>query len=361
MKAVGGVLCLLLLAAAAPALDQAAERPRMPAADLYKTACASCHGAEGKGAPLWEGPVPLPDFSDCLATTSEPAEQWETIVREGGRSRGLSSTMPAFGEALRPEEIRELVVYLRAFCANAADYPPGDLNFRRPLETGKAFPEQEVVMQSSSTRIAGRTTNEIAASFENRIGPRFQYEATVPFFATAPQSGGDTGVGDVELEAKYVLHFDPARSQILSAGVGLTFPTGSFEKETGEGAFTAEPFLAFGKAWGATILQARAAPEISAKPDRRASVFGYEIALSQALGPPHIAWTPAVEIVGEVRFRDGVNHTAALFEVSKAISPLGHLVGSVGLRVPLTQSDEKYRIEAYLLWDFGDGPFWKGW
>ncbi|HEY6928466.1 MAG TPA: c-type cytochrome [Thermoanaerobaculia bacterium] len=361
MKAATGLWVLVPLVAAAPGLALETERPRMPAPELYKTACASCHGADGKGAPGWEGRVPLPDFSDCIATTSEPAEQWETIVRDGGRSRGLSSTMPAFGEALRTDEIRDLVVYLRAFCANAAAYPPGDLNFRRPLETGKAFPEQEAVVSSTSTRVSGRTTNEIDASFENRIGPRFQYEATVPFFATNPEPGNDTGIGDVELEAKYVLHFDVARSQILSAGVGLTFPTGSVEKGTGEGAFAAEPFLAFGKAWGETILQARAATEISAKPDRRASVFGYQLALSQALGPPHIAWTPAVEIVGEVRFKDGVNETAAIFEVSKAISPLGHIVGSIGVRVPLTQSDEKYRIEAFLLWDFGDGPFWKGW
>ena len=36
-------------------------------------------------------------------------------------------------------------------------------------------------------------------------------------------------------------------------------------------------------------------------------------------------------------------------------------IAALGVRLPITESEEKYRIEAYLLWDFGDGPFWKGW
>ena len=48
--------------------------------------------------------------------------------------------MPAFGEAYDKEEISAVVSYIRTFCADADAYPPGDLNFRRLLKTGKAFP-----------------------------------------------------------------------------------------------------------------------------------------------------------------------------------------------------------------------------
>jgi hypothetical protein len=40
---------------------------------------------------------------------------------------------------------------------------------------------------------------------------------------------------------------------------------------------------------------------------------------------------------------------------------LGHVIPSLGVRLPITKSEKRYRIEAYLLWDFGDGPFWIGW
>ena len=353
----------LFATAAAPsaARGDGSERARMPAPALYAAACVSCHGADGKGSPSWEGSVPLPDFSDCLATTSEPAEHWETIVRLGGRARGLSSAMPAFGEALYAEEIQEVVAYLRDFCADARAYPPGDLNFRRPLVTGKAYPEQEAVLTAAFPHRAGRTGAELEATFEDRIGPRFQYELTAPFVLSASEPAGSAGAGDLELEGKYVVYFDGARTQILSAGAALVFPTGSRGRGTGDGAFVASPFLAFGKAWEGTQLQSRVAADISASTDRRPSLFVWELSLSQALGPPRTAWTPGIEVVGSVGLHDGASETSAVFEVSKALSALGHIVGSVGVQVPLQSNAEKWRIGAYLLWDFGDGPFWKGW
>lgn len=353
---------LLAFAGASPAaFGDGPERSRMDAPALYGAACASCHGADGRGSPHWEGGAPLPDFSDCLATTSEPAEHWETIVRAGGRSRGLSSAMPAFGEALYAEEIRDLVAYLRAFCAGARDYPPGDLNFRRPLVTGKAYPEQEAVLTAALARRDGVTGAVLEATVEDRIGPRFQYELTAPFVLAPAEAGGSRGAGDLELEGKYVLFFDPARALILSAGATLVVPTGSRARGTGEGVFAVSPFLAFGKAWGGTQLQARAAADISTETDRRPSLFVYAASIAQALGPPRTAWTPGVEIVGSRSFQDGATETAAVFEISKALSPLGHIIASVGVQVPLQHSDEKYRIGAYLLWDFGDAPLWRGW
>lgn len=48
-------------------------------------------------------------------------------------------------------------------------------------------------------------------------------------------------------------------------------------------------------------------------------------------------------------------------EVSKPLNALGHVIGAVGFQLPIRPRAQTYRIEAYLLWDFGDGPFWIGW
>ncbi len=330
----------------------------MEAPALYTQACAACHGADGKGSPTWQGAVPVPDFTDCLGNTAEPAEHWQAIISGGGPARGLSTAMPAFGEALDPSEIRELAAYLRRFCASWEKYPPGDLNFRRPLDTGKAYPEQEVVIQPEYGRFDGTGETGMAVSYENRIGPGFQYELTVPFVL---QGAEHAGLADVEVEAKQVLGFSLAKMEILSAGLGLTLPTGNRDLGLGDGTTVLEPFLAFGKAWGNTLLQTRFAAEISTNTDRRDSEVTLQVALSQALGPPRLAWVPAVEFLGSRNLSTGENEWSSVLEISKALTRLGHLVGAIGVRLPITKSPEKYRVEAYVLWDFGDGPFWKGW
>jgi mono/diheme cytochrome c family protein len=338
-----------------------ADRPRMEPPQLYAQACALCHGTDGRGAPTWEGATPVPDFTDCLTNTAEPAEHWATIIAKGGRARGLSSAMPAFEEALDPAEIRGLVAYLRTFCENWEKYPPGDLNFRRPLNTGKAYPEQELVLRPDSANFPEGSVTGFEASYENRIGTGFQYEATLPFVLGSP---GETGVGDLEIEAKQVVGFSLEKLQIFSAGLGLTLPTGSRERGLGDGTTVVEPFLAFGKAWGEdgrTILQARLAGEISTNASRRDSELTLQTALSQALGPPRVSWVPAVEFLGSRNLSTGENEWSSVLEVSKALSSLGHVIASFGVRLPITKSEERYRIEAYLLWDFGDGPFWIGW
>ena len=333
-------------------------RPNLSPPELYAQACAACHGTDGKGSPNWQGPVPVPDFTDCLATTSEPAEHWEAIVSGGGPARGLSSSMPAFGEALDASGIRELVAYLRRFCKDWEKYPTGDLNFRRPIETGKAFPEQEVVLLPEYARFAGSGITGLEASYENRIGPGFQWEVTVPFVLQSPEHAG---LGDVEVELKQVIGFSLAHTQILSGGVELVLPSGNRDLGLGQGTTIVSPFLAFGQAWGDTILQTRVAAEITTNASRVDSLMTFQVALSQALGSPRVGWVPAVEFLGTRDLVTGGNDWSSVLEMSKALSRLGHVVGAVGVRLPITQNPEKYRIEAYLLWDFGDGPFWLGW
>jgi len=327
--------------------------------EVYAVACAACHGPDGAGNPEWESAVRPVSFADC-ATTAEPAEQWETIVKKGGPVRGLSSVMPAFGEAFTDDEIRAVVAYLRTFCPRADLYPPGDLNFRRLLVTGKAFPEEELVLAVAHRPQRSTRETELEVSYEKRIGPRFQYEITLPVRAQA--SGGDgRGLADIEVEAKQVLHFDLRRVEILSAGLGVTLPTGSESKGLGTGTVVFSPFLAYGKGLGRTLLQGKVEarlPTDSARTDRE---IEYAVGVSRALGQRTIAWTPAVELAGIWNTKTRQHDYAAIIEASKPLNKLGHVIASVGVVLPIRPREDRWRLQAYVLWDFGDGPFWQGW
>jgi len=346
-------LLALGLAAATQASDAAQSVAR--GREIYRTACMLCHGRLGIGNDEWVNPVRPPDLADCLANTAEPDEQWHTIVAHGGPARGLSSVMPAFGDAYSQDEIDDVVAYLRALCTRADRYPPGELNFRRLLATGKAYPESEVVLAPSLTLGApqGQGEAEIDLSYEDRLGPRFQYELTLP---VRPMTAHDEGsVGRLELEGKYVLGFDKARLQIVSAGLTLTLPT---DDTSGLGF---EPFFAYGKAWRSTTLQARIAGSIPSNGGFADAGLIYAVGVSHGFGPSRVAWTPAIEWFGEWNPRSGEHQSSLIAEASKPLSRLGHVIGCLGVQAPLAPRSRSWRLQAYVLWDFGDGPLWKGW
>ncbi|MGH7599825.1 MAG: c-type cytochrome [bacterium] len=112
--------------------------------------CASCHGVNGKGADsLALDPSP-PDFTDCCFNTREPRKDWHAVIKNGGVARGLSESMPIYGEALTEAQIAAIIDYLKTFCTER-DWPAGELNFRRPQITGKAFPENETLLVATYT------------------------------------------------------------------------------------------------------------------------------------------------------------------------------------------------------------------
>jgi mono/diheme cytochrome c family protein len=353
-------LTLAVVAAAAWATGNPEKIAR--GKEVYEIGCTSCHGKDGRGNPAWESDVRPVELDDC-GTTAEPTQLWEAIVREGGASWGLSSVMPAFGEAFSDEEIGAAVAYMRTFCADADRYPPGDLNFRRLLATGKAFPEMEWVLRLSHRPESETRETELEVIYENRLGARFQYEVELPLRLEARAAGQGTGIGDLTLSGKQVLHHDLSGGTILSAGLDVRLPTGSETKGLGSGTVRLDPFLAFGKAWGRgrTIVQGRFGGRFPADGDKGDPQGAYAIALSRALGHPRVAWTPAVEVAGTLNFDTGRHDYAVWLETSKALNKLGHVIASVGVQIPIRPRDVATRVEFYLLWDFGDGPFWVGW
>ena len=328
--------------------------------EIYATACAQCHGQDGRGNPEWESEVRPVELTDC-GTTAEPAELWQSVVRNGGATHGLASAMPAFGEAFSSEEIGAVVAYLRTFCEGADRYPPGDLNFRRLLKTGKAFPEIEWVLRASQRPAAETRESELELIYENRLGPRFQYELELPVRLATRVPGESGGVGDLVVSGKQVLGFDVRRREILSGGLEIALPTGSETKGLSAGSVTFTPYLAYGRGLGRTIVQAWSGVALPVDSDKAPRLLRYALGLSQSLGPARWSWTPAAEWVGELELEGGRNSHALWLELSKPLNRLGHVIACGGVQIRIRPRSDTYSFEAYVLWDFGDGPFWDGW
>ncbi len=92
----------------------------------------------------------FPDFNDCATNTVEPLADWIAVVHRGGPVRALDRHMPAFGDALTPEQIESAVKHVWTFCKDAS-WPRGDLNLPRAFFTEKAFPENETVWTTGVT------------------------------------------------------------------------------------------------------------------------------------------------------------------------------------------------------------------
>lgn len=266
--------CASLLVLGLPGAAPGADPERLARGrELYEQGGQSCHGADGRGNPQWESEVRPIEFSDC-GTTSEPTEIWTTVVKKGGRSKGLDAAMPAFEGAYTDDEIGAIVDFIRSFCKDASRYPPGELNFRRLLKTGKAFPEQEVVLRASHRPDEATRETELELVYENRIGATFQYEIALPLRAATALPGEGAGIGDVEIEAKKAVYWSRERGEIVSLGVGLGLPTGSESKGTGRRHLEARALRALGLRrrpvlGGLVIKEASQPPPILALPGVR--------------------------------------------------------------------------------------------
>ena len=94
-------------------LDTPKPRPGAPRAEhLYDALCAECHGADGRGS--WRTALFLIRPGDLAspATARQTDEYLFDIIKNGGSPIGRPG-MPAFGAAVKDEEIRELAAYLR--------------------------------------------------------------------------------------------------------------------------------------------------------------------------------------------------------------------------------------------------------
>ena len=364
---VTGVWAAGLLAHPATLGAQTSDRSGMTGEQLYRTACASCHGPDGKGQPkaVVGFDTPLPDFTDCKFTTPEADLDWSSVVHMGGRIRALDHRMPSFIDALSDEEIDTIVGYIRGFCAEPG-WPRGDLNFPRVFFTEKAFPENEFVL---TTTIASHPHGQVenAFLFEHRIGRRAQYEINVPFAAeNSDGAGWNRGLGDVNLALRYTLFDSLSRGFIMSAGGEVTLPTGKETEGIGGGVTMLEGFGMFGKALpGDGFLQFHGGFEVPAHADAASKEVYWRTAVGKTFTEHRWgrAWSPMLEVLGVKEVVAGADpEWDVVPQLQVSLSGLQHVLLAVGVRMPVNERESRSRaVLVYLLWDWFDGGLFSNW
>lgn len=76
------------------------------AAGLYKTKCAACHGADGKGGTPVAKKLGVRDFG-CPEVEKESDQELVDVVAKG------RNKMPGFAGSLKDTQIKDLVAYIR--------------------------------------------------------------------------------------------------------------------------------------------------------------------------------------------------------------------------------------------------------
>jgi hypothetical protein len=338
--------------------------------DIFRAACISCHGTDGKGAPDatrgFEPPKTFPDFTDCNATAREPNLFWGPIIHGGGPARGFSQIMPSFAEALTAEQIGQVLEYLRGFCREPS-WPRGELNLPRALLTEKAFPEDEAVVD---TAIDTKSPHNITSRmfYERRFGVRNQIDIGVPF--SVQQSGTGTnyaGVGDISIGFKRVLVSTLRTGTIFSLSGEAILPTGNAEKGLGKGVTILETFASAGQLLPhQSFLQFQGGFEGSTNTEKVnnamywRTVFGKTFIEDKGHGR---WWSPMVELLADRELGTGERvNWDVVPQIQVTLNKRQHIRADFGYRIPVNNtSGRSPAVMFYLLWDWFDGGLRDGW
>jgi mono/diheme cytochrome c family protein len=305
---------------------------------LYSAWCARCHGTEARGTPAASvrTDVPPADLAKCAVSTAETEEQWVNVVTRGGGAFGLSLDMPAYGEAATPEQIRMVVRYVRSLCKERG-WPPGELNFPRAFLVEKAYPENELVITAQ-----GRGQEIIV---ERRAGRRLQFEAAVSTLFDSLDRPFDHATAAV----KYNVWHDLERRAIASVGLEASPPLGRRDL------WELEPFIS--AAWQRPdfIVQG----EVTTAWEETEGIADGALRLGVARDMDR--FVPMVEAGWD--WARGAPGTLTLYpQTWIRLSRLGHVAGSIGAGIPVNGPERGHvTLTAFLLWDFGDAPLFRGW
>lgn len=354
----------------------AGQAPSNPARNLttgesiYHGGCAGCHGPHGEGMPDttvgFDRPDTFPDFSACDQTTPELDLDWRAVVHDGGRARGFSRIMPAFGDLLTSEQIAAVVQYMRGFCRDD-QWPRGELNLPRPLVTEKAFPEDEAVLTVTA---AHRRPTDVsnAITYEHRIGPRNQIEVSVPVdFVHSGAGELSGGVGDIGFGFKRALYASLRTGSIFSVQGEVVTPTGNADKGLGAGATIFEGFAAYARLLPSNgFLQVQVGTEQPTDTDAAPRALFGRVAIGASFreeGGRGRTWSPMLELLSDREFEPGAKTVFDILpQVQVTLSRRQHVRANVGVQVPVTNtSGRTAQFVFYVLWDWFDGGLLQGW
>jgi mono/diheme cytochrome c family protein len=91
-------------------------------ATVYKNYCTQCHGMEGKGdGPGAAGLDPKPAVHATLPLSDYPEDYLYNVVYYGGKTVGKSPDMPDWGLTIPPQDLADVIAYLRATFKSAPE------------------------------------------------------------------------------------------------------------------------------------------------------------------------------------------------------------------------------------------------
>ena len=99
----GGILMTLAFGLALWSKPAAAD----DAAPTYKAKCSACHGADGKGETAMGKKFGLRDLASPEVQKLSD-DELNTIIADG------KDKMPSYKKSLKPEQVKELVAYIRS-------------------------------------------------------------------------------------------------------------------------------------------------------------------------------------------------------------------------------------------------------
>ena len=278
--------------------------------------------------------------------------------------------MPAFQGVLTVEQVQLAVNHIRSFCIDKR-WPRGELNLPRALITGKAFPEDEAVL---TTAIAAEGTGEIANKivYEQRFGPRNQWEIVVPFGwleSGAGESSDATwgsAIGDIAIALKRAVYHSWERGTIVSVAGELIFPTGDDQRGFGKGTAVFEPAVTWGQILPADFfLQSQLGLELPFDTDRadRESFLRVALGWTTTSGQFGRAWSPMVELLAARELASGEDVNFDIVpQIQITLDKRQHIMLNIGVRTALNnRSREDTQVMFYVLWDWFDGTLFEGW
>jgi len=83
---------------------------------LHHEHCADCHGERGRAATgMKHMDVPPRDQGDARYMQTLPDEFLYLAICRGGKAVGRNATMPAWGNTLSDQDIKDLIAWIRSF------------------------------------------------------------------------------------------------------------------------------------------------------------------------------------------------------------------------------------------------------
>ena len=314
----------------------------------------------------FQKPATFPDFSGCDQSTPEVEADWRAVIHDGGRARGFSRIMPAFGDLLTSQQIAALAKHLRSLCRDRS-WPAGELNLPRPMNTEKAFPESETVL---TTSVGGGRVHDVTntLAYEKRFGRTDQLEVSVPFSVMHAESGTAIGgVGDIGVGLKHLLFSSMRTGSIASVQGEVSLPTGNEDKGFGSGVPVFEAFGAFGQLLPSNaFIQAQGGAELPTDTARSPRAAYGRLAVGRMFrddGGLGRLWTPMLEVLADRDIEKGASTNFDLVpQMQVTLNRRQHVRANLGIQVPVNNTaGRSVQIRAYVLWDWFDGGLFEGW